>query len=524
MEAKTPINNVDDDSLLQIFSCYRLEDEDDWYLRLAWLNLVHVCRRWRNLIYDSWFHLNMGLLLTYDSPSIDTLSHLPPVPLDIDYSDRTRTITRNDEGNLRLGLQQRGRVRLVALRARSSTLRMWLKPMNDLFPRLRDLSLWSTTTKRILVAPELLQAPNLRHLSLHGVGLPKGLSSLSSMTALSTLSLTHIHEHWYFPPVYLVTQLQGLPYLEELSIGFAIPIPLSSSEGKLLPAPLLPVTLPTMRRLTFRGVSVYLDNLIAQINTPLLERLNLTLFSEIDFTLVNLTEFIHRTEGFECLLARIIFKEDGASIAAQNYEQRVTRKLNLRVKCEPLDWQIDSATQVCNALGNVLSAVEELTLQLNGMPLDWEDELDSMQWHELLLPFVGVKKLYIGSSLTLELSLSLESVAGMLVLDLLPELEELEVHLEMGQSKDVFSLFIETRESVARPVHLSVPPSQQTFQPNKLPPLPEDQFKSSFLQFTGSRGIKISESNLVIDGLRIDLWALHKAVRAGNGFESVRRQ
>ena len=115
MLSNTPIHNLDDDSLLQIFSCYRLEDEENWYLRLGWLMLIHVCPRWRNLIYDSWFHLDMCLLLTNDSPSMDTLSHLPPLPLVIDYSDRTRTITRKDEGNMYLGLQQHDRVCRVVL-------------------------------------------------------------------------------------------------------------------------------------------------------------------------------------------------------------------------------------------------------------------------------------------------------------------------------------------------------------------------------------------------------------------------
>ena len=47
---------------------------------------------------------------------------------------------------------------------------------------------------------------------------------------------------------------------EDLSIGFATPIP-PSSEDELLPAPITPVTLPTLRRLTFRGEDVYLNNL-----------------------------------------------------------------------------------------------------------------------------------------------------------------------------------------------------------------------------------------------------------------------
>ena len=193
MAYRTHIHILDNDSLLQIFSHYRLEDEDNWNLRLTWRKLAHVCRRWRYLIFDSWSHLDMCLLLTNDSPSIDTLSHLPPLPLVIDYSDRTRTMARKDEDNIHLGLQQHGRVRQVVLRAPSSSLRMWLEPMNKLFPRLGDLSLLSTTTEEMnLVLPETLQAPDLRRLSLHGIGLPKGLSLLSSTIALSTLSLTHI--------------------------------------------------------------------------------------------------------------------------------------------------------------------------------------------------------------------------------------------------------------------------------------------------------------------------------------------
>jgi hypothetical protein len=338
---------------------------------------------------------------------------------------------------------------------------MWLEQMNKPFPRLADLSLLSTTTEEMgLVLPETLQAPDLRRLSLHGIGLPKGLSLLSSMISLSTFSFTQIQNFCYFSRGNLFTQLQGLPHLEELSIGFAIST-LPSSEGELLPAPIPPVTLPALRRLTFRGEDVHLDNLIAQINTPLLERLSLTLFFDLAFNFMNLTEFIHRTVGSGRLVARVIFNEDGASIDAGPHEQRDIWKLNLRVNCESLDWQIDSATQVCGALGNVLSAIEELTfdLDVDGMPSDWESRLDSMLWHDLLLPFIAVKRLRLTSSLTL--SQALESLVGGLALEVLPELQELEVQLDMRhltslihRADKVFSAFVESRKSVGRPVHL----------------------------------------------------------------------
>ena len=460
------IHNLDDDSLLQVFRYCRLV-EDSWNLRLKWRKLAHVCQRWRYLVFDSSSILDMCLCLTNNSPSIHTLCHLPSLPLVIDYSDETR-MARKDENNIHLGLQRHGRVCRVALQAPSSSLRILLKPMNKPFPRLGDLSLLSTTTEELSpVLPETLLAPFLRRLALHGIGLPKGLSLLSPMIALSTLSLTHIPYSCYFPPGHLVTQLRGLYCLEELSIGFAIPIPLPSSEGQLLPAPIPPVTLPALRRLTFRGVGVYFDNLVAQINTPLLEQLSLTLFFEVAFALVNLTEFIHRTERFRCHVARVIFNKEGASIYADHYEQCIFGKffkssLNVNVNCETLDWQIDSAAQVGRALGNVLSAVEELSLDLDAdvMPSFWEITLDSTVWHELLLPFIGVTKLYISFSLTLELSQALELVPGELVLELLPELRELEVELEIDYAKKVFSAFVEIRESAGRPVHLWASPIQ----------------------------------------------------------------
>ena len=94
------------------------------------------------------------------------------------------------------------------------------------------------------------------------------------------------------------------------------------------------------------GGGRYLDNLVAQISTPVLERLSLTLFFDLTFTLVNLTGFNHRTEGFECLVAKFGFGKDGASIDAGRglHKQQGIGKLSLKVKnCEPFDWKIDSS-------------------------------------------------------------------------------------------------------------------------------------------------------------------------------------
>ena len=412
-------------------------------------------------MFDFSSHLDICLSLTKYSPLMDKLGHLPPIPLIINYSDRTRTMTLQDEGNICLGLKQHDRVHQVNLQSPSSSFCSWLLQMNQCFSRLVDLSLLSATAEMEemnLVLPETFQAPNLRRLSLHGIGLPTNLPLLSSAIALSTLSLTHIRAYCYFPPGHLVTQLKSLPHLEELSIGFAI-LP-----GELLLTSISPVTLvtlPALRRLTFRGMDPYLDSLVAQIDTPLLERLTVTLHFDLTFTLVNLTGFIHRIEGLRLLVARVIFNKGSVSIDAGHNEQQGGGKsslsgLNINVNCELLDWQINSATQVCGALGKVLSTVEDLTVDLRdfGMASDWESTLEDVPWHELLLPFIGVKKLHIGSSLTLELSQALKSSARFV----LQELQELEVSLKIADVTNALTAFIETRESVGRHIRLLVPP------------------------------------------------------------------
>ena len=400
----------------------------------------------------------MHLCFTNDSPSLETLSHLPPLPLLIDYSDGIRTMARKYEDNIQLRLRQHGQcVRRVALRAPSSSLYTLLEPMNKLFPRLEDLSLLCTTTDdSSLVLPDKLQAPGLRHLALHGIDLPKGFPLLSSTIALSTLSLTDIGASCYLPPGHLVTQIQGLPQLEELTFGFAAFVtPISSSEEEPLPALIPPVTLPTLRRLTFLGVGDYLDDLVAQINTPLLEQLSLTLFFELAVALAKLTKFIQRTEGLGCLVARVILTKDGASIYADHDEQQGIGKLSLHVNFEPLRWQISSVILVCHALGDFLPIIEKLTLDVDedGMPSDWENT-HNMSWYALLLPFVGVKRLHIGSPLALKLAQALGSEGKGLVL---PALQELEVSLKIDLARKSFSSFMETRKSMGHPVHLSAP-------------------------------------------------------------------
>ena len=225
------------------------------------------------------------------------------------------------------------------------------------------------------------------------------------------------------------------------------------------------MTLPILRRLTFRGVDVYLDNFVAQINAPLLERLTLKLFFSITFTLMNLNELVGRIERFEFPAAEISFSGflgPFVKIVAGHGELPGLEKFSLHISCGRLDWLFDSAAQVCGALTNVMSTVEDLefVLHMDRMPSDWDNTRDDMLWNEILLPFLSVKKLRMFDPLTLDFSQVLESTTGGLDLELLPKLQKFDTVLQTDRVKEAFSMFAEMRRSMGRPVHVpGLPPA-----------------------------------------------------------------
>jgi hypothetical protein len=81
-----------DELLLEIFDAYRqhFRDHDLWNGRVLWLELTHVCRRWRRVVFASFCRLDLCLVLTRqfgDRGHMKTIlsPRLPPLPITIDY-------------------------------------------------------------------------------------------------------------------------------------------------------------------------------------------------------------------------------------------------------------------------------------------------------------------------------------------------------------------------------------------------------------------------------------------------------
>ena len=104
---------IDDDLLLEIFDWYLLQarEEAEEYTQdiNAWHTLVHVCQRWRTIVFGSPHRLNLRLFFTEGTPIRKTLAVWPSLPIimwqsgertwdlddiiwALDYSDRIREI------------------------------------------------------------------------------------------------------------------------------------------------------------------------------------------------------------------------------------------------------------------------------------------------------------------------------------------------------------------------------------------------------------------------------------------------
>ena len=388
------------------------------------------------------------------------LDHLPPLPLVIDY-EHTRsgvTLTEQDELGIYHALRLHDRVYHIDLKLPPSILHKIFVLLDVEFPILKHLSpnpTFSATSESILplTLPKAFLASNLRHLALPSISPPRRLRVLISMVSLVKLLLNNIESSSYFRPRLLAARLQFLPVLEEFFIGFSIPIPRPSTERELLGEQRAPVTLPSLKILRFKGVSTYLESLVAQIRVPLLEQLLITSFNQIAIALPHLSNLIHNTEALKLPSAAVRFDRNVVFVTTAFHGPPwfPPAPFLFRMKCNELDWQIDCAVQICHALIPALSCVEQLTLHHKRGEITTElpnDAIDSAMWHDLLRPFIGVKMLYIDAALLGELSRALQGDEVRSDPGFLPNLQTIHAR------RNLFTTLINTRQVEGRPVEV----------------------------------------------------------------------
>ena len=273
-----------------------------------WRLLVHVCQRWRQIVFASPHRLNLRILCTYRTPVRKNLDIWPPFPIIIDYYNlhSKRGIPPNDEDNAVAAFDSAhiDRVCFVRLDVTGLQLGKIATVMQEPFPVLTHLEISSDDGNAPVFPAKFLgkSAPCLQEVSLSGVPYPTLPTLLLSASGLVTLNLRNIPPTGYFSPAALVEGLAKLPKLKTFVLEFQLATPRPNRVHSIRSTR---TALPALTLFQFQGASEYLEDLVSRINTPQLNQILVFYLNQlVDFQVTQLSRFIERSVGPKLTISR----------------------------------------------------------------------------------------------------------------------------------------------------------------------------------------------------------------------------
>ena len=442
-----------DDVLLEIF-VYVVERQVDYSGYFAvdeprhhedgWRALVHVCKRWRSVVFSSPRRMDLRLVCTNTRPVKQLLDIWPPLPIYIHASYNTEESPLPGLADLTAALEQQNRVCGIEMfRVPNWLLQSLVEP----FPALTSLILMSNDEKASVLPDSLLggSAPRLREIVLTGIPFPGIGKLLLSTTDLVTLCLHDIPRSGYISPEAMVASLSTSTRLEELRLRFRYPRPRAVRETRH-PPPLTRTVLPALTILWFRGDSEYVEDIMSRIDVPLLNSMDITFFNQLVFDTPQLRRFISRTGIFrapDC--AAIFFDDDHVSVTA-------SRTLSLRISSKSSDWQLSSLSQLYDSALSPLPTLEHL--EIRSSREYWEDDMENVQWIDLLRMFPSVKDLILWAEEFRLVAPALDELDGEGVIEVLPALQTIVIEGYQPSEPDskAIAKYIAKRQLLGCPV------------------------------------------------------------------------
>ena len=448
----TRFDVLPDDVILGIFTYYL-----SWK-GSAWPTLVHVCQRWRNVVLESPGHLKLRLYCTRGKPVRRTLDIWPPLPVVVDHMNPPLW----EVDNIVAALECNDRVRDIDLkRVADPQLQIILAEMEVSFPTLTNLTLMSEHEMVPVVPDSFLKgsAPRLRYLVLSRIAFPGLPKLLLSATNIVYLALDDIPHSGYISPEAMATCLSTLTRLISLSLGFQSPRPPPDQESQRPPPPTRFV-LPALTQFLFRGVSQYLEDLVARIDVPLVLK-----HWRLDFVFLPGHQLILDTPQLAQFLSRIPKLKTCKEVHVMLLHEMVAVRLYLpfsrlprfflTTTCKALNQKLSFLAQVCRSSLSLLPSLEHLCIiDRSGVSQQqYPDDFENNQWLDILRPFVATKNLYLSKETVPRIAPTLQLVGESLTA-VLPSLQILflEKPYPSGPVGGIIGKFISARQLSGRPI------------------------------------------------------------------------
>jgi len=401
------INELPDEVLLEIFGfymAYRLPPLP--YREDTWHTLVHVCQRWRHVVFGSPRHLGLRLLCV-NRRLMKTLDIWPelPIAIRVDFGLKSPSVTDSD------------------------------------------------------VISVLKRHDQVCEIVIDSVPYPTIGKLLRSTHNLTDLSLSAIPPSGYISPEAMVAILSALTSLKVLHLEFETP-QVRTHGASRRPSELERVILPALTDFGYYGKSGYLEDMVSRIDAPL-ESISVS-FSKPpvvpDVSL--LRDFIGRTKipnasyrvdvSFSDFNAMISLFQRKGGVDFEAVSFWVPGSIYMAT-------QPSSLAQACNSLLPPLPSLEQLGIYRDKperWPLLWRSEVKDNHWMELLRPFITVKDLVLDEPVVSSVASALQTLIGGRVTEILPALQNivLEGFQSSGPVPEGIEEFIAARKLSGCPV------------------------------------------------------------------------
>jgi hypothetical protein len=460
---RVTIDILPDDVLLLIFHFHRiLHQRLHPSINLEWHQLVHVCQRWRSVVFASPNFLNLRLVCG-PWTRVGLTGIWPPLPIIIRDGANDWFVPEHSDLDTAIAVHY-NRVREINLfNLISLQLQRLASAMREQFPALIHLTLHFAGYDRRLaldLPDEFLggSTPRLQSLELQSIPFPALPKLLLSATELVRLTLWKIPHSGYVSPEAIATGLAVLANLESLTLEFMSPLSRPNRATRRPPPPTRGV-LPALTRFRFRGASEYLEDLVARIDAPLLDSIYITFFHQLIFDIPRLTQFMRRTTRFQALNeAHVEFTYPVVQVGYLPPIRTFDETSGLRISCRGLDWQLSFLAQVCTSFFPSIYMVEHLYIhEPRYLPSQWQDETENMQWLEMFHPFTAVKNLYVCEGLAPSIAPALQELVGGRRTEVLPILQTIYLEgLEPSEPvQEGIGKFVAARQLSGHPITVS---------------------------------------------------------------------
>jgi len=452
------ISTLPDDVLLGIFKSYVTGYVDQDYDKDEWHTLVHVCRKWRYVVFAFPRWLRLELRCTNKIPVKKMLDVWPALPIVIDAKITNKW--RSGVTNVIAALKGHD----LVCRIKFWGVPNWLLKsavIKKPFPELTDLALHSNEENAPII-PDLFlggSAPRLQSLEFRGIPFlfPALGRLLLSATDLSTFRLLNVPISGYISPELIVTALSALTRLQELFINFRSPR--SGADREHPPPSLLRrLVLPSLTEFHFKGDSEYLEDIVGRMDAPALDRVAVTFFNQLVFDTPLLRDFFSCTELFQKPdRADVFFTRSSIDFTLSQGEGILDRRiLEVGISSSVPEWQLSSLAQFLSASLPTLPTLERLSIHadFSFSSQYFPSDMENNQWLELLRPFVNVKDLYISIWVAGRFATALQELTGNTATGVLPALRRVFVDVPSFSATiwDAFAHFITARQFSGHPV------------------------------------------------------------------------